>query len=309
MKERKSDEKYEEQDRKRPRIEDDGLLALGPLNDTKTDNLEGQASADVAETEADNSYETAQEAQETQDQELGEGFIDLQGTQEPQEPQGIVVENTQFLSEGNKENPQDLLLTLATRFHQATSSMEYLKYEEMLDNGQAVELHDEHRVADDPRLTFSTSPQEIRYGLPTLFSSNKSNNRSSSGKEYWKGNAPVEEKADYNGEMLMLPIMAPRDEPQVTIRNVILECTVSAIENHQGGPKVNWFWKTQMLATRMMHVAPALLFFAKNILPTLTDLNTLNVYVYSDASLYGNTIQKELAIDDPGDANAVLAAS
>ena len=107
----------------------------------------------------------------------------------------------------------------------------------------------------------------------------------------------------------MLPIMAPRDEPQVTVRNVILERTITAIQNHQGRPKVNWFWKTQMFATRMMHVAPALLVSAKNILPTLTDLNTLNVYAYSDASLYGNTLQNELAIDDPADANAILAAS
>ena len=190
-KERKSDEKHgedQEQDWKRPRIKDNGLLTLGPPNETKTDNPEGRVS--------DNSYETAQEAQETQDQDLGDGFIDLQGNQEPQEHKGIVVENTQVLNKGSKENPQDLLLSLATRFHQATGSMDYLEYKEMLDNGLAVELHDKHRVADDPRSTFSTSPQEIRYGLPTSFSSNKMNNKGSNGKEYWKANAPVEEKAD-----------------------------------------------------------------------------------------------------------------
>ena len=64
-------------------------------------------------------------------------------------------------------------------------------------------------------------------------------------KTYWKGNGPVLEKADYNGEMLMLPIVAPRDEPQVTIRKVILDQTISTIKNHQGGNKVNWYWKTQ----------------------------------------------------------------
>ena len=50
-------------------------------------------------------------------------------------------------------------------------------------------------------------------------------------KEYWKGNAPVLTKVDYNGESVMLPKVAPRDEPTVTVRKVILDRTVNTIES------------------------------------------------------------------------------
>ena len=72
---------------------------------------------------------------------------------------------------------------------------------------------------------------------------------------------------------------------------------------------MNWFWKMNLLDSRLTTVAPASLVTAKQMIPTLTNFNTLNIYSYSDAALYGNTIQHELAIDDPADANAVLAAS
>ena len=128
-------------------------------------------------------------------------------------------------------------------------------------------------------------------------------------REYWVNGSPVLEKVDYNGESVMLPKLAPRDEKSVSTRNVIFERTVSTIENHQGGSKVNWHWKTQMLNGRLTTVAPALYVTAKQILPMFPQFTTLNLYSFLDASLYGNTVQAELPIDDPGDGNAILAAS
>ena len=128
-------------------------------------------------------------------------------------------------------------------------------------------------------------------------------------KDYWKGNAPVLEKCDYNGESVMLPKIAPRDEPQVTVRKVILDRTISTIENHQGGTKVNWFWKMQMLNNRFIDVIPALAVTAKQLLPTIKTLTTLNLYTYTDATLYGNTVQQELEINDLANANMVRADS
>ena len=129
------------------------------------------------------------------------------------------------------------------------------------------------------------------------------------GREYWVNGSPVLEKVDYNGESVMLPELAPRDEKSVSTRNVIFEQTVSTIENHQGGSKVNWHWKTQMLNGRLTSVSPALYVTATQILPMFLQYTTLNVYTFSDVSLYGNTVQTELQIDDPGDGNAILAAS
>ena len=55
---------------------------------------------------------------------------------------------------------------------------------------------------------FSASSQE--QGTPSSFPSKRFPGGDS--REYWKGNSPVLEKADYNGETLMLPKIAPRDE-------------------------------------------------------------------------------------------------
>ena len=136
--------------------------------------------------------------------------------------------------------------------------MDYLKLEEMLENGKVVELTDNHRVDDkgSPR-TFHVNPYEAAYeareriGLPyelnhgaseyaAFAASYASKYKKGSTKEYWKGNAPVLKKCDYNRESVMLPKIAPRDEPQVTVQKVILDRTFSTIKNHQGGTKVNY---------------------------------------------------------------------
>ena len=77
--------------------------------------------------------------------------------------------------------------------------------------------------------------------MPASFASNRYPNKGNA-KEYWKSKAPVLKKADYNGELLVLPKIAMQDEPQVTVWNVILERMISMIKNHQGGSKVNGFW-------------------------------------------------------------------
>ena len=107
----------------------------------------------------------------------------------------------------------------------------------------------------------------------------------------------------------MLPKLAPRDEKSVSVRNVIFERTVSTIENHQGGSKVNWHWKTQMLNGHLTSISPALYVTAKQILPMFPQYTTLSLCSFSDVSLCGNAVQAELPIDDPGDGNAILAAS
>ena len=128
----------------------------------------------------------------------------------------VVLENTQavrdtVLNNGiNTKSDSKILEELTSRFNQSKAAMDYLRYEEMIDNGQAVELLEEHRVGLDPRSqsAFPTSPQEQRYGLPMAFPSGKVF-KDNAAKTYWKGNGPVLEEADYNGETLMLPIVAP----------------------------------------------------------------------------------------------------
>ena len=106
----------------------------------------------------------------------------------------------------------------------------------------------------------------------------------------------------------MLLKIAPRDKPQVTVQKVILDRTILTIENHQGGTKVNWFWQTQMLNNRFIDVIPALAVTARQLLPTTKTFTTLNLYTYTDATLYENTVQNELEINDPANVNDICAA-
>jgi hypothetical protein len=64
---------------------------------------------------------------------------------------------------------------------------------------------------------------------------------------YWKGNTPVMEKVNYNGETCMLPRLVPLSEKEVSIRKVFLDRTISGIKHHQGGSKVTWSWKVNLL--------------------------------------------------------------
>jgi hypothetical protein len=48
---------------------------------------------------------------------------------------------------------------------------------------------------------------------------------------------------------------------------------------------------------------------ARNILPSILNVNTINVFSYADASLYGNGINTELTIEDAANPNDILAAS
>ena len=50
--------------------------------------------------------------------------------------------------------------------------------------------------------------------------------------KFWRGNAPVMTKVEYNGESLMLPVVAPTDE-SVSIKKPILDQTVNTIQDHQ----------------------------------------------------------------------------
>jgi hypothetical protein len=48
---------------------------------------------------------------------------------------------------------------------------------------------------------------------------------------------------------------------------------------------------------------------ARNILPSILNVNTINVFSYADASLYGNGVNTELEIEDAANPNDILDAS
>jgi len=107
---------------------------------------------------------------------------------------------------------------------------------------------------------------------------------------YWRGNAPVmEKKAEYNGESLLLPKVAPHNE-DVSIKNVILERTCNLIEQHAGGTKVNWKWKCSLLDERMRTQASSSLTLAQVNLRALEIITTPGVYEFSDPMLHGTTV-------------------
>jgi hypothetical protein len=117
------------------------------------------------------------------------------------------------------------------------------------------------------------------------------------------------EKAEYNGETVMLPKLVPSSKKEVSVKKVFLVQTISGIKHHQGGSKVTWAWKVNLLEDRLNTITPALLMQARNILPSILNATTLNVFTYADATLYGNNVNTELAIDDPADGNGILVAS
>ena len=70
-----------------------------------------------------------------------------------------------------------------------TSKMEYLAYEQMMDEGRrTLELSDEHRVETE-------SP--THYGSPIVFATLRQATKGS--RYFWKSNAPVLVKVEYNG--------------------------------------------------------------------------------------------------------------
>jgi hypothetical protein len=68
---------------------------------------------------------------------------------------------------------------------------------------------------------------------------------------YWKGSTPVLEQVNYNGETCMLLKLVPTSEKDVSIRKVFLDWTISGIKHHQGGSKVTWAWKVNLLEDRL----------------------------------------------------------
>jgi hypothetical protein len=98
-------------------------------------------------------------------------------------------------------------------------------------------------------------------------------------------------------------------EKDVLIRKVFLDRTISGIQHHQGGSKVTWAWKVNLLEDWLSSVAPALLMQARNIIPSIFNVNTINVFSYADASLHGNGVNTELEVDDAANPNDILAAT
>ena len=132
--------------------------------------------------------------------------------------------------------------------------------------------------------------------------------RSSPRDAYWKNNTPVLVKTDYNGESISIPKLAPRDESRVGIRKTIFNRLINNVRHHVGSLKANWTWKCQVLDTHFQGTVTGLLNTTKQVLPTLSNKLTLNVGSFSDVNIYTANMA-ELVIDDPGDANAILADS
>jgi hypothetical protein len=61
--------------------------------------------------------------------------------------------------------------------------------------------------------------------------------------------------------------------------------------------------------TKLSSVAPALLMQARNIIPSILNVNTINVFSYADATLHGNGVNTELEINDDANPNDILAPS
>ena len=126
---------------------------------------------------------------------------------------------------------------------------------------------------------------------------------------YWRDNAPVMIKFEFNGETIMLPKMAPKDEKQVTVRKTILDRIVSVIRNHSGSYRIDWNWRTHCFESHTQDVLPGLITMAEQLLPTLKIFTTPQLYTFADAKLLGTDAQTELALVDATDANAILADS
>jgi hypothetical protein len=175
--------------------------------------------------------------------------------------------------------------------------MDYLEFEAMLEAGNAPPSIER---------ALAMSGHSFNTGLTPLVANSV---RHDPREAYWKGSTPVLEQVSYNGETCMLPKLVLHAEKDVSIRKVFLDRTISGIQHNQGGSKVTWAWKVNLLEDRLSPVAPVLLMQARNIIPSILNVNTINVFSYADASLYGNGVNTELEIKDAANANKILAAS
>ena len=131
--------------------------------------------------------------------------------------------------------------------------------------------------------------------------------RSNAKEKYWRGNAPVMEKVDHNGETVMLPVVAPSSE-KVNIKKPILDQTVNIIRDQQT-TKATWNWKVGILDERFRLQVPSSKALTMNALRALKTRTTANVYVFRDVRLHGNMVNADLPIEDPAAVGTILPAS
>ena len=138
--------------------------------------------------------------------------------------------------------------------------------------------------AMDQAMAYNTqvAPPSQGHSFPTQRQT--TNNR----EKFWRGNAPVMIKVEYNGESLMLPVVAPNDE-SVSIKKPILDQTVNTIQDHQS-TKADWTWKVNVLDERFRYQAPSNKAITMNALGSIRTRTTPNVYTYSDVRLHGTAI-------------------
>jgi hypothetical protein len=175
--------------------------------------------------------------------------------------------------------------------------MDYLEFEAMLEAGNAPPSVERALAASG--YSFNTGSMPMAANAV----------RRDPQEAYWKGSTPVLEQVSYNGETCMLPKLVPHLEKDVLIRKVFLDQMISGIQHHQGGSKVTWAWKVNLLEDRLSSVAPVLLMQAPNIIPSILNVNTINVFLYADASLHGSGVNTELEINDAANPNDILAVT
>jgi hypothetical protein len=117
---------------------------------------------------------------------------------------------------------------------------------------------------------------------------------------YWKDGTVVMESYIHNGETISLPVIAPAGAP-VTAKNVILNRTFETIENHEGGNKINWSWKTQVLINRFKAISTSSVdvLIAYDI-AGINDFKT-TAYLYKDCSLHPENLHHDLSKGNAGE--------
>jgi hypothetical protein len=157
-------------------------------------------------------------------------------------------------------------------------------YEEAPDELQGFAMNPRTYLTSGNGTTFASLP--LRGAAPT--------------DKYWKEGTAVMESYIHNGETISLPVIAPADAP-VTAKNVILNRTFETIENHEGGNKINWSWKTQVLINCFKTISTS----SVNVLIAydiagINDFKT-TAYLYMDCSLHPENLHHDLSKGNAGE--------
>jgi hypothetical protein len=111
--------------------------------------------------------------------------------------------------------------------------------------------------------------------------------------KYWKDGTVVMESYIHNGETFSLPVIAPADAP--------VNHTFETIETHEGGNKINWSWKIQVLINRFKTNSTSSIDVLIGY--DIAGINNfkMTAYLYTDCSLHPENLYHELPKGNAGD--------